>query len=240
MVEPEVVEMLERLTWIKESTYRWAGDGLTVYIDVWGAREDPVPADVIFITHAHYDHFDLDDLAKIRRDDTVVVAPRDVAAELSGEVIAVTPGETVEARGVKGETVPAYNIVEHRLGKHPKENGWVGYVLDLGGTMHYFSGDTDHLPELDQIRCRWRSSRPWSPSSVRSDCHEAVWEQDGGTPARAGRRGNRLCGYRFNVGERRDMRSRPQRGMFEPRSHALAASGGRGRDLNGAHAASGG
>ena len=152
MVEPEVVEMLERLTWIKESTYRWAGDGLTVYIDVWGAREDPVPADVIFITHAHYDHFDLDDLAKIRRDDTVVVAPRDVAAELSGEVIAVTPGETVEARGVKGETVPAYNIVEHRLGKHPKENGWVGYVLDLGGTMHYFSGDTDHLPELDQIR----------------------------------------------------------------------------------------
>jgi L-ascorbate metabolism protein UlaG (beta-lactamase superfamily) len=151
-VKREVDGMLERLTWIKESTYRWAGDDLTVYIDVWGAGEDPVPADVIFITHAHYDHFDVDDLAKIRKDDTVVVAPRDVAAELSGEVIPVSPGETVEARGVKGETVPAYNIVEQRLGKHPKENGWVGYVLDLGGTMHYFSGDTDHLPELDQIR----------------------------------------------------------------------------------------
>jgi L-ascorbate metabolism protein UlaG (beta-lactamase superfamily) len=151
-VKREVDGMLERLTWIKESTYRWAGDDLTVYIDVWGAGEDPVPADVIFITHAHYDHFDVDDLAKIRKDDTVVVAPQDVAAELSGEVIPVSPGETVEARGVKGETVPAYNIVEQRLGKHPKEKGWVGYVLDLGGTMHYFSGDTDHLPELDQIR----------------------------------------------------------------------------------------
>jgi L-ascorbate metabolism protein UlaG (beta-lactamase superfamily) len=143
--------MLDGLTWIKESTYRWVGDGLTVYVDVWGAREDPVPADVIFITHAHYDHFDRADLTQIRKDDTVVVAPRDVAAELSGNVIAVTPGETVEARGVKGETVPAYNIVEQRT-SHPKERGWVGYLLDLGGTRHYFSGDTDHLPELDQVR----------------------------------------------------------------------------------------
>jgi L-ascorbate metabolism protein UlaG (beta-lactamase superfamily) len=144
--------MLDRLTWIKQSTYRWTGDDLTVYIDVTGAGQDPVPADAIFITHAHSDHFDPDDLAKIRKDDTVVVAPRDVAAELSGEVITVAPGETVEARGVKGETVPAYNIQGQRLRAHPKANGWVGYVLDLGGTSYYFSGDTDHLPELEQVR----------------------------------------------------------------------------------------
>jgi L-ascorbate metabolism protein UlaG (beta-lactamase superfamily) len=144
--------MLERLTWIKESTYRWQGDGLTLYVDVWGAREDPVPADVIFFTHSHYDHFDKDDLAAIRKDDTVIVAPRDVAADLSGEVIPVGPGQTVQARGVKGETVPAYNIAEQRLSAHPKEKGWVGYLLDLGGTTHYFTGDTDHLPELEDVR----------------------------------------------------------------------------------------
>lgn len=144
--------MLERFTWIKQSTYRWDGDGLVFYVDSWGAGRDPTPADLVFITHAHYDHFDADDVEAIRKDDTVFVAPHDVAAELSGEVVAVAPGDTIEVKGVKGQAVPAYNIAEQRLQAHPKENRWVGYVVALGGTTHYFSGDTDHLPELESIR----------------------------------------------------------------------------------------
>lgn len=144
--------MLERLTWIKQSTYRWAGDGLSVYVDSWGAGEDAQPADVVFITHAHDDHFDLADIATIRTDDTIFVAPADVARELSGRVIPVSPGDTIDVNGVKGQAVPAYNTAEHRLDKHPKANAWVGYVLDLEGTTYYFSGDTDALPELEDVR----------------------------------------------------------------------------------------
>jgi L-ascorbate metabolism protein UlaG (beta-lactamase superfamily) len=144
--------MLERLTWIKQSTYRWTEGDLTVYVDSWGAGRDAQPADVVFITHAHNDHFDQEDIATIRSDDTVFVAPRDVAAELSGEVIPVSPGDTIDAKGIKGEAVPAYNIAEHRLDKHPKANGWVGYVLELGGSTYYFSGDTDALPELEDVQ----------------------------------------------------------------------------------------
>ena len=110
------------------------------------------PADLIVITHAHFDHLSPDDIERVRTPKTVVVAPRDVAQELSGEVIAVGPGEVLEAAGVHLETVPAYNVVEERLEAHPKANGWVGYLLTLGGHAYYHAGDTDHLPELEQIR----------------------------------------------------------------------------------------
>jgi L-ascorbate metabolism protein UlaG (beta-lactamase superfamily) len=144
--------VLERLTWIKQSTYRWAGDDLTIYVDSWGAGQDAQPADIVLITHAHGDHFDPDDIDTVRTDDTVFVAPRDVAKELSGEVISVSPGDTIDVKGIKGQAVPAYNIAEHRLDKHPKANGWVGYVLELEGNTFYFSGDTDALPELESVR----------------------------------------------------------------------------------------
>lgn len=143
--------MLERFTWIKQSGYRWKGDGKTVYIDPWGVPEDFEPADVIFITHAHEDHYDRDDIARIATDDTVFVAPPDVAAELSGDVTAVAPGDTIDAGGIKGQAVPAYNIRPERLEMHPKENNWVGYVVELGGGTYYHAGDTDHLPELESI-----------------------------------------------------------------------------------------
>jgi L-ascorbate metabolism protein UlaG (beta-lactamase superfamily) len=143
--------VLERFAWIKQSGFRWSGDGITVYIDPWDVPGEPEPADVVFITHAHDDHYSGEDLARISKEGTRFVAPRDVAAELSGEVTAVGPGDTLEAGGIKGQAVPAYNIRPERLDMHPKENNWVGYVLDLGGTTYYHAGDTDDLPELEGI-----------------------------------------------------------------------------------------
>src|SRR5919106_3132370 len=70
----------------------------------------------------------------------------------SGDVTAVTPGDTIDVRGIKGQAVPAYNIRPERLQMHPKENNWVGYVVELEGNVYYHAGDTDHLPELEGIR----------------------------------------------------------------------------------------
>jgi len=144
--------VLEHLTWFQQSAYRWQHDGITVYIDPWGVSGD-APADVIFITHAHYDHYSPDDIARVKTAETMVVAPHDVAAEISGNVIAVAPGDVVTVAGIRAEAVPAYNIVEERLDYHPQRNRWVGYVLGLGGFDCYHAGDTDHVPELDGIRC---------------------------------------------------------------------------------------
>ncbi len=144
--------MLERFTWFKQAAFRWDGDGLTVYIDPWGIRDDDPPADVVFITHAHFDHFSQEDLERVRKEGTRFLAPHDVARELSGEVTPVAPGDSLEVRGIRVQVVPAYNVVEERLEFHPKANRWVGYVLELGGSTYYHAGDTDHAPELSDVR----------------------------------------------------------------------------------------
>jgi L-ascorbate metabolism protein UlaG (beta-lactamase superfamily) len=75
-----------------------------------------------------------------------------VAAELSGNVTPVSPGESYQLAGVSFMTVPAYNTREEALEFHPKANRWVGYVLRLGDATVYHAGDTDHAPELDAVR----------------------------------------------------------------------------------------
>jgi L-ascorbate metabolism protein UlaG (beta-lactamase superfamily) len=143
--------MLDRFTWFKQAAYRWDGDGITVYIDPWGVPEGAPEADAIFITHAHDDHFQPDEVERLTGKDTQIVAPRDIASELSGNVQSVAPGDSFEAAGIKGQAVPAYNIVEGRTENHPKSKGWVGFLLELAGDRVYHAGDTDHLPELESI-----------------------------------------------------------------------------------------
>ena len=144
--------MLDRFTWYQQSSYLWHGETKDVYIDPWGLTGELPEADVIFITHAHEDHFSLEDIDKVHRAETIVVAPRDIAEGLAGHVQAVAPGDSLEVCGIKVQCVPAYNVVEERLQAHPKENGWVGYVLDMGEATYYHAGDTDHLPELEEVR----------------------------------------------------------------------------------------
>ena len=144
--------MLNRFTWYKQSSYLWRGENKDVYIDPWGLTGDLPEADVIFITHAHEDHFSLEDIEKVRRAETSIVCPRDIAERLEGEIEPVGPGDSLEVSGIKVQCVPAYNIVEERLQAHPKENNWVGYILELGDTTYYHAGDTDHVPELESVR----------------------------------------------------------------------------------------
>jgi L-ascorbate metabolism protein UlaG (beta-lactamase superfamily) len=143
--------VLDNITWFRQSAMRLRTDGLVVYIDPWGTSEDEEPADVILLTHAHDDHFRPEEIDRLTKDSTKIAAPSDVANELSGAVTAVSPGETHDIGGVRVRTVPAYNTVEHRLERHPRAKGWVGYVVSLGGSTYYHSGDTDALPELEEI-----------------------------------------------------------------------------------------
>lgn len=144
--------MLEHFTWFRQSAFRVADGERVIYIDPWGTGGDQSPADLILITHAHFDHFQPEEIEGLKIAKTAIVAPHDVAAELTGNVTPVAPGESHEIAGVRFTTVPAYNTAEERLEMHPKENRWVGYVLELGGSTYYHAGDTDHAPELDDVK----------------------------------------------------------------------------------------
>ena len=138
-----------------QSSIKIADNGVTVYFDPLNIDEQH-DADVIFITHAHWDHFSPDDIAKVKQDDTIAVAPADVAKQLPelgfapDKIMSVTPGQQLEVAGLPVQAVPAYNIHKDF---HPQANNWVGYVVIINGTTYYAMGDTDALPENESIAC---------------------------------------------------------------------------------------
>lgn len=126
----------------------------TVYFDPLELKGAPKDADIIFVTHVHYDHFSPEDISKVMKDDTKVVVPTsmlEVVKEKCPEVknlYGILPGQTGECEGVKYEGIPAYNV-----GKafHPKENNWLGYIVEMDGKTYYAMGDTDVTPEAEAV-----------------------------------------------------------------------------------------
>ncbi|NQT25217.1 MBL fold metallo-hydrolase [candidate division KSB1 bacterium] len=134
--------------WLGHSGIRIDGSK-RVYIDPYQIGCDD-PADVILITHEHYDHFSKVDILKISTVDTILVKPGMSRNELSVEQRTVIPGQQFELQGVSIQTVPSYNI-----GKpfHPSDSHNVGYVFSLDDVTYYHAGDTDLIPEMTAIQC---------------------------------------------------------------------------------------
>ena len=146
--------MIERIHWLGHDTFRIDGPP-TIYFDPY-ELEDGVPeADIIFISHDHHDHCSPEDVDKIRGEDTVIVTVAQAADKLTGEMEIVKPGDTIEVRGIGVEAVPAYNVNKFRSPGnpyHPKDAGHVGFVITVNGQRIYHAGDTDLIPEMEDLR----------------------------------------------------------------------------------------
>jgi L-ascorbate metabolism protein UlaG (beta-lactamase superfamily) len=148
--------LLDSLEWLGHAGFRLKAGQAAVYIDPYRVKDGP-PADLILITHGHYDHFSPRDVERLSHERTVLVGPPAVAERVSGRVLSVTPGELVEdelVRGVGVAAVAAYNTSKRDPdGKvfHPREAGWVGYDVNVRGERLYHSGDTDVIPEMDSV-----------------------------------------------------------------------------------------
>lgn len=111
-------------------------------------------ADLLFITHAHPDHFSPHDIEKILKPETIIIAPPDILAKIdkTNQKISVEPNKEYEARGFKFWTFPAYNTHPDRLQFHPRVNNWVGYFFNINGKKIYHAGDTDFIPEMNGLK----------------------------------------------------------------------------------------
>lgn len=145
---------VEFIHWLAHASFRIDAEDLRIYIDPWQLGDDAPPADLILITHEHGDHCSPEDVAKIQKEDTVIVTIAASASKLSGRIEVVQPGNKLTVKGIQIEAIPAYNLTKFRSPGnpfHPKDAGHVGFIVTLGGQRIYHTGDVDVIPEMEAL-----------------------------------------------------------------------------------------
>jgi len=139
--------MLENIKWLGHDSFKITGEKV-IYTDPFQIKK-PDKADIILVTHEHYDHFSPDDIKKLLAPHTVIVLPKDCSGKIKAKEVIVKPGDKITIEGVEIEVVPSYNLNKKF---HPKEKGWVGYIFTVMGKRIYIAGDTDYIPEMKTFK----------------------------------------------------------------------------------------
>ena len=127
-----------------------------IYIDPYKIKEINKDADLIFITHEHYDHYSFEDINKIKKNNTRFIVPNSMKNRLiidgisENDIISVDVKNKYNVDDIEFETIPAYNINKNF---HPKNNNWVGYIININNIKYYIAGDTDMTEEAINVKC---------------------------------------------------------------------------------------
>ncbi len=126
----------------------------TLYFDPFKIKEESHDADIIFITHSHYDHFDIESINKLKNENTAIVAPKSMEIEIRQiefkDYIFLSPNEEINIGNINIKGIPAYNVDKKF---HPKSNNWLGYLIKYNNLSYYIAGDTDKTSEVERIKC---------------------------------------------------------------------------------------
>jgi L-ascorbate metabolism protein UlaG (beta-lactamase superfamily) len=146
------VNDLVTIKWLGHAAFQIKSGERTIYIDLGEGAKPSDKADVVLATHSHWDHFDPNVVERVRKENTVIIAPKDCISKLKG-VKAIVPSETIKVDDLEVKAVHAYNVERFRspgVPFHPKGFG-VGYVLKMEGKAIYHAGDTDLIPEMKEL-----------------------------------------------------------------------------------------
>ena len=145
---------------VGEIEIKWLGNSgflirnsKVIYIDPHNISEGKEKADLIFLTHSHYDHCSVADLKKIVKEGTKIIMTPDCQSKILKfdvpvHMQIVEPGQEVKIGEINVNVLPSYNIDKPF---HPKEEGWVGYLLKINNILIYHAGDTDKIPEMQKL-----------------------------------------------------------------------------------------
>ena len=147
--------MLENVEVLYHSSIK-IKDNKIIYIDPFKIDKDYNDADIVFITHDHFDHYSEEDIDKVINENTNIIIPEELLTKIlrkginKNAVITVESNKEYMVQGIKFETIPAYNTNKTF---HPKENDWVGYIITLDDIRYYIAGDTDITEENRKVKC---------------------------------------------------------------------------------------
>ena len=147
-----------KIKWLGHDSFSLAGN-VTIMIDPYKITKQD-KADLILISHNHFDHLSVDDIKNISTEHTSIVAAKECIDMIKGfsfkEKIGISPGEEKTVKGIKIKSVPAYNLdkinPDTKKPFHPKEDNKVGFLFELNGITVYHTGDTDLIPEMSDLK----------------------------------------------------------------------------------------
>ncbi len=139
-----------KINWFGNSSFSII-NGKTIFIDPYNIKSS-AKADIILITHSHYDHCSTADIDKVSKNGTIIICPASCQSKIARiknkvHIQPIQQGQKLKIQGMLIETAPAYNI---KKPFHPKEEGWVGYVIH-DEKIIYHAGDTDFIPEMESL-----------------------------------------------------------------------------------------
>ena len=140
------------LKWLGHSGF-FIRNSKKIYIDPYNIKEGIEKADLILITHSHYDHCSVADIEKIVQDGTKIIMTADCQSKITRfnvpiKMEIIEPGQELDLGDIKISALPAYNSDKHF---HPKDENWVGYLLKINNLIIYHAGDTDLIPEMQKL-----------------------------------------------------------------------------------------